>query len=383
MIKFPFFKTTTTLILILITHELNAQFLDGHGYMMGDYVEFTINKNGYEGAPCNLLTSNCRTVNDYFGIVADPEETDWEEFNGDYSGDGERENGFGLTFTVLGNEYSYGNNASGINNIAGGITYFEESMNIITVIWEGTIDDIALTLKYIFKKDEHYYLTSVLLENTGSQIYSNLYFYKTINPDNNASIGSGYITENIIFSQASLDEDSCMVQASQNYPWPSDIILSAKGENWRCFIGGEENRNGAEMWNGIGFYDEVGDTISYDESIGLAYKIETLSTESPSSYWFTYATSFKSGISFATLDLNEFEEIGINFNLYPNPTNDVVTINLTDNYTYSITDLKGSIVLNGIGNGINEIDLSGVEKGIYFITIQQENQTATTKLIVN
>jgi hypothetical protein len=40
-------------------------------------------------------------------------------------------------------------------------------------------------------------------------------------------------------------------------------------------------------------------------------------------------------------------------------------------------------VLNGNGNGINEIDLSGVEKGIYFINIQQENQTATTKLIVN
>lgn len=367
-------------------NQANAQLVDGHAYMIGSFVEVGINANGHEGAPCPDFTDHCRDGGGMglFGFVADPAETAWEEYNGDFFTPGSPENGVGLTFTLLGDTASYGNNAIGLNEIPGEIVSFEETVDSAIVIWEGAVGDLSLTIKYEFQKDQHFYTTSMLLNNTGVETYTDVYYYRNLDPDNNVSIGSGYVTDNTILSQTGLDEDSCIVRATQELPWLSEIIFSASGEDWKCYMGGFSNRNGADMWNGTGFYSETGDNYYADIAIGLAYKIETLPPGKAASEWFSYATSFKTGVNFGEPSSSSIVENSLNFELYPNPTtNDAVTINLTGTYTYSVTDLKGSIILNGNGNGMNEIDLSGVEKGIYFITIQQENQTATTKLIVN
>jgi hypothetical protein len=376
---------TGAAVMFGINHA-NAQLVDGHAYMIGSFVEVGINANGHEGAPCPDFTEHCRTGYEggLFGFVADPEGTDWEEFNGDFFTPGSPENGFGLTFTLLGSTASYGNNALALNEIPGEIVSFEETVDSAIVIWEGAVGDLSLTIKYEFQKDQHYYTTSMLLNNTGVETYTDVYYYRNLDPDNNVSIGSGFGTDNTILSQTGLGEDSCIVRATQEMPWLSEIIFSAAGEDWKCYMGGFSNRNGADMWNGTGFYHETGDNMFADFAIGLAYKIETLPPGKAASEWFSFATSFKTGVDFGEPSSSSIVENELNFEVYPNPTtNDVVTINLTGNYTYTITDLKGSIVLNGNGNGINEIDLSGVEKGIYFINIQQENQTATTKLVVN
>jgi hypothetical protein len=224
----------------------------------------------------------------------------------------------------------------------------------------------------------------VLFENTGLETYTDVYYYRNVDPDNNMPLGAGYNTFNKIISQTGDGEDSCVVYASQSIPWLSELIFSASGENWKCFIGGFANRNGAKMWHGVDLMNETGDIVDYDQSIGLAYKIDVIPPGKAASEWFSFTTSFKSGIQFGEPNTSSIVENNLNFELYPNPTtNNILTLNLIGSYSFEITDTKGSIVLTGNGNGTNEIDLSGVEKGIYFINIQQENQTATTKLIVN
>lgn len=381
-----FLTVITGLTMLSGINQAKSQLVDGHAYMFGDFVEIGINANGHEGAPCIDLTDHCRTGGGMplFGFVADPTESDWAEYNGDFFVPGTPENGFGVTYTLLGVTDSFSNNAAWLNEIPGEIISFEETVDSSIVIWQGAMGELSMTLKYELEKSQHYYTTSVLFENTGLATYTDVYYYRNVDPDNNMALGAGYNTLNKIISQTGDGVDSCIVYASQSIPWLSELIFSASGENWKCFIGGFANRNGAKMWHGVDLMHETGDIWDYDISIGLAYKIDGIPPGKAASEWFSFTTSFKSGIQFGEPNTSSIVENNLNFELYPNPTtNNVITLNVIGAYSFEITDTKGSIIVTGNGNGITEIDLSGVEKGIYFINVQQENQTATTKLIVN
>ena len=73
------------------------------------------------------------------------------------------------------------------------------------------------------------------------------------------------------------------------------------------------------------------------------------------------------------------------FAVYPNPTNGVLFVetrliaSLPDQ-TYRITNLMGQTVLSGNINADNQqIDVSSLPKGMYFITVADE----TRKFVVN
>jgi hypothetical protein len=80
------------------------------------------------------------------------------------------------------------------------------------------------------------------------------------------------------------------------------------------------------------------------------------------------------------LELNQ----AINFSLYPNPSNDIVTIE-TDksNVQYTITDLLGKKVLSGILiQNKSQLDVSSFADGVYFIELTNGTNRTTQKLIV-
>jgi hypothetical protein len=80
------------------------------------------------------------------------------------------------------------------------------------------------------------------------------------------------------------------------------------------------------------------------------------------------------------LELNQV----INFSLYPNPSNDIVTIE-TDksNVQYTITDLLGKKVLSGILiQNKSQLDVSSFADGVYFIELTNGSNRTTQKLIV-
>ncbi len=56
--------------------------------------------------------------------------------------------------------------------------------------------------------------------------------------------------------------------------------------------------------------------------------------------------------------------------LFPNPTNGIITIGSDKNYQLEIYSVDGKIILNNFGK---QIDISGVQKGTYFLKITQEN----------
>lgn len=75
----------------------------------------------------------------------------------------------------------------------------------------------------------------------------------------------------------------------------------------------------------------------------------------------------------------------INVSLYPNPSNGVVKYILSnqDIFDYTITDLTGKLLQTGVlKEGMNDINLSSFEKGIYLITIKSVEYKQTDRIIL-
>lgn len=88
---------------------------------------------------------------------------------------------------------------------------------------------------------------------------------------------------------------------------------------------------------------------------------------------------FKVGGSFLGM-----EEQASNFNVYPNPITDVLNIQLDENFvtTISVTDVTGKLVYqNEHHSSLIQINTSELAKGQYFVTINNEQLTAT-KIII-
>jgi hypothetical protein len=88
------------------------------------------------------------------------------------------------------------------------------------------------------------------------------------------------------------------------------------------------------------------------------------------------------------LSTNEIDNSKTEILVFPNPTNNFITIhskqNLTDNFEFKIVDLTGRIVKNGNSKFNEQINIQSLTSGNYIIQIQTDsNQFFTQKLIKN
>lgn len=363
-----------------------AQLSGGNGYMIGEHIEIGIDANGMEGTD-DLIETNSRgggCATSYFGFVADANDDDWDEYNGDYFSPGVPENGFGLDINGL----EVGNNAtscgSELYQIVGSIVGFSETTDSIQLDWSGTVSGIAVSIQYELQKDLFYYTTKVKLENTSGAALSNVFYYRTMDPDNNQTIGWGYATDNEIISQSGFSNDSAIVRATQSNSWESWVQFEAEGDAWRAYHGGFSNRDGSEMWSGLGFSVIEGSESTADAAIGMSYRIPVFAAGATEEFQFN--------MRFAEDTVAEEEPdpgIGWNeqmndpfFQLYPNPTDGLLTIELEGTYDFLISDKAGRILLSGFGEGKRELDLSHFERGMYFLKVRKNGGKFRIKKIL-
>lgn len=91
-------------------------------------------------------------------------------------------------------------------------------------------------------------------------------------------------------------------------------------------------------------------------------------------------------ISLTTMGITENSDAV--FDLYPNPTNKILTVslsNLSSKINYQIIDYSGKIVLeNSIQNcNLFTIDISNLANGLYFITLKSNESSTFRKIIKN
>jgi hypothetical protein len=68
--------------------------------------------------------------------------------------------------------------------------------------------------------------------------------------------------------------------------------------------------------------------------------------------------------------------------VYPNPTNNVLNITAGNNFEYQLFNGMGQEVVNGKAQGIQQINVSNMAKGLYFLRITSGNQVNFQKVVV-
>lgn len=72
--------------------------------------------------------------------------------------------------------------------------------------------------------------------------------------------------------------------------------------------------------------------------------------------------------------------------IYPNPTNEILTIKLSleeKNVTYKLVDLTGKVILKGsLSNNLNKVDVSMIASGSYILEIESSDKIIEKQLIL-
>jgi uncharacterized delta-60 repeat protein len=146
-------------------------------------------------------------------------------------------------------------------------------------------------------------------------------------------------------------------------------------------------------------------TLNYTDNIssltpGLDYMVE-LSLDEPctATIWraqdFNHSRSNKErGIfnpgegtgDYSNNSLAEFNKNGIILNVYPNPFDETFYFEFegTNSMNVHVVDLNGKILMENVfSEGIHQINMSNLEKGVYFLKTQKDNLSYTIKLVKN
>lgn len=86
-----------------------------------------------------------------------------------------------------------------------------------------------------------------------------------------------------------------------------------------------------------------------------------------------------------TLSVNSYTEVDNKIKLYPNPAQSEINFKsnnftFTENTNYSIIDISGKIVASGIVNN-KKVDVSGLNSGLYFVSVSANGLKQTLKFI--
>ncbi|SFB29538.1 Por secretion system C-terminal sorting domain-containing protein [Flavobacterium swingsii] len=88
-----------------------------------------------------------------------------------------------------------------------------------------------------------------------------------------------------------------------------------------------------------------------------------------------------------TLGMDEHPEISLNFSVYPNPTTDILTLEVgnynTDNLRYLLFDITGKVIANNkVTVSQTKIDMTGQQSALYFLKITENNKEIKTFKII-
>ena len=97
-----------------------------------------------------------------------------------------------------------------------------------------------------------------------------------------------------------------------------------------------------------------------------------------------YSNGTAAAIRMITGDSVGLEEEISGLNVYPNPSNGIVNIEIEGNQTLSVqvNDVVGKLISETTINSNTTLNLQDLEKGVYFVTVSDSETSNTTKIII-
>lgn len=252
-----------------------AQIVGTDAFLFGNGVEIGIHNDGYEGsAALPPFPSHYRGFSGRLGFLANPAADGWTNYNGDFFMPGSPENRFGIE--VDGTTY-FNSSATGSSITSYGLSNYQEIDRCKFVDWDGSAAGVDIHMTYKLDTTKLYYTVSVTLTNTNVVDKNDVYFYKSLDPDNNQDIGWGFATLNTIEYQPSPACPKALVSAYDNNGWDSYIGLGGIDENMRVSYGGFFINDASDVWNAVPPYvGTTGSSLLADQAIAICQKVDVL-----------------------------------------------------------------------------------------------------------
>ena len=232
--------------------------------------------------------------------------------------------------------------------------------------------------------------SATLPETYGSQpIAQRLANLGYVNPDNYFVTGEGHEFYGV--SNGDFDDDGV---AGPNEYWDTIVYLSSnfiylqhKPDAYFSYVTNFLHVDFTDLsLNAIEWCWDFGDgATSTEQSPSHSYTIPGMYTVNLRTYndiysygeheFFVYVDT-DSTVFTSTIDI-------IDYKIYPNPTSNYIVVESSNNYKIDIIDLTGKEILHSFTNSNKvSLDLSDLNKGVYFIRLSFENTIKTEKLII-
>lgn len=167
----------------------------------------------------------------------------------------------------------------------------------------------------------------------------------------------------------------------------SNAVLNLTSNTW-VRMGISYNTVTREViWKGPGFYAGINGAIPATGTVDPS-EVDFLQTAGTGNT-VSGVTKYDNFVVYANdvenlLGVENFQkDIAANFSLYPNPTSSILNISNNENYeikNISITDINGRVVKNQQG-ALIQINVSDLNSGVYFVTIEAAEGKTTKKFI--
>lgn len=272
---------------------LNAQTAGGEGVLQGTRVEVGVNACGVYAANASTLTAlgggpegpfnNTETAG--LGAVYKTESGAPVPLCGDYWVPGSPEESFGIQFSPSGTVYKNGSLGCSPNGIAGSIGSYTDGGGQRSLQWNGFISsvtgDTVVAIEQIttLGVSDRFFTTEIRLRNAGTAALDDLFYARSVDPDNDQASTGTFNTNNSVFSQASGLGSPSVVEAIGNGGSMCYMALASADPRSRVAIGISgltfSLTRPADVWfgNPSSGYSDTGSVIS-DWSVSIAFRIE-------------------------------------------------------------------------------------------------------------
>ena len=282
------------LFLCLVSGGALAQIEGSNAFLMGPQVQIGIHNDGFEGS--STLPSFSTAYRGYsgrLGFLSNAANDGWGNYDGDFFMPGSPENRFGIEIDGI----TYYNSSALGSSIPGSISSYEEYGRCKIVNWQGSIGGVDILMSYKLDTTNTYYTINVELTNTTASDMNDVFFYKSLDPDNNQEIGWGFSTQNTIVSQpdtdtASLCPKALVTATAMGYQTDGSFAnnylgLGSLDSNTRVSRGGFYVADASDVWYGTGGLIGVeGSTALADQAISICHRDETLAAGASSEFQF-------------------------------------------------------------------------------------------------
>ncbi|MGN6569621.1 MAG: hypothetical protein ACTHJ0_16800, partial [Flavipsychrobacter sp.] len=315
---------------LLITKVTSAQLTNCNVFLKGLSIEVGINTNGAYGssvaAPagfhpkggagtantCPTTTSACPTFGTNLGFVADPDKDGWTvgtpPYFGDYFLPGDPQEGWAVQIdgTVVRAYNGSGYDACGgtpipYKPVSAGMTgkniAYYTTGNKHVGVWQGTFDSVTITQTTIMDTTKVYFTTFISMVNNGSVARKNVFYLRTVDPDNDEPEPSGgFVTKNKIEYQLPNELNRTMVSATGLSSAKAFLGLGTLDCRAKCFIihgslspdwGNLDTMYGTADYIDSTHY-QYNDSDTNDEGIGLVFKLGDIPAQDSLTFAYAY-----------------------------------------------------------------------------------------------